>query len=425
MADRIITFQYAKDNYDAYKKQTIPASNECMTKADVNTYLNADMSMLSSYTNNQLVPRTKISPVSLLGIYGTDINDIVLHKSKLLICGAFNKVNNQTIHNLVRLNSDKSIDTSFAVNIDKVIGAAQVNFALVTSADKILLGLTDSSYNQNLIRLNADGTLDTLFNNGYKSPNNSSCYSAVIANDEIYTGYTLQTTGRADIDGWDWQPYTTNYNNIANKPITIRSVDTNAAGTILYVGGQTSNAPYNKSLIFVRITGDSSINGTLSPMPTIPTSLLNTNGHVWAILSTKNTTSYTNLLIGWSDSTGAYITVLTTNETTATGQKVQVSTNPNVRIGRIQKDNYYQNYYVATMYYYGSSNYGGEAIIHFSSNAESVSTSPTITALTKQNIIINGKKVGAIGVLTSDYVYGLISNAADSSVTDLLYFEPV
>ena len=60
MADRIITFQYARDNYDAYKKQTIPASNECMTKADVAAYLNADMSVLSSYTNNQLVPRVKV-----------------------------------------------------------------------------------------------------------------------------------------------------------------------------------------------------------------------------------------------------------------------------------------------------------------------------------------------------------------------------
>ena len=418
MADRIITFQYARDNYDAYKKQTIPASNECMTKADVAAYLNADMSVLSSYANNQLIPRTKISPVSLLDIYGTDINDIVLHQSKLLICGAFNKVNNQTIHNLVRLNSDKSIDTSFAVNIDKVIGAAQVNFALVTSTDKILLGLTDSSYNQNLIQLNADGTFNTLFAEGYISVANSSCYSAVIANNNIYTGYTLQ-----DLSGTRWQPYTTNYNNISIKPSIIRSVDTNAGGTILYVGGQTASTPYNKSLIFVRITGDSSINGTLATMPTIPTSLLNTNGHVWAVLSTKNTTSYTNLLIGWSDSTGAYITVLTTNETTSTGQKVQVSTNPDVRIGKIIKHPS-TNSYIATMYYYGSSNYGGEAIVHFSSNAESVSTSPTITALSKQNIIINGKNVGAIGIFVNGYDewYGLLSNAADSSTTNLLYF---
>ena len=418
MADRIITFQYSRDNYDAYKKQTIPASNECMTKADVNTYLNADMSVLSSYTNNQLVPRVKISPVSLLGIYGTDINDIVLHQSKLLIAGSFNKVNNQVINNLVRLNiSDRTIDTSFTVNVDKVIGAAQVNFALVTSTDKILLGLTDSSYNQNLICLNADGTFDTLFAKDYISEDNSSCYSAVIANNNIYTGYTLQ-----DLSGTRWQPYTTNYNNISIKPLIIRSVDTNAAGTILYVGGETAYHTYNTSLIFVRITDSSSTAGTLAIMPTIPTSLLNTNGHVWSVLSTKNTTSYTNLLIGWSDSTGAYLTVLTTNETTSTGQKIQVSTNPDVRIGKIKKHPS-QNSYIATMYYYSSSNYGGEAIVHFSSNAESVSTSPTITALSKQNIIINSKNVGAIGIFVDGYDewYGLLSNAADSSTTNLLY----
>lgn len=61
MADenRMITFQYARNNWDAYKKQTIPNILKCMTKNDINTYLNADMGVLSSYLNNQLVPRNK------------------------------------------------------------------------------------------------------------------------------------------------------------------------------------------------------------------------------------------------------------------------------------------------------------------------------------------------------------------------------
>ena len=63
MADKIITFQYAKDNYDAYKKQTIPASNECMTKAEVISYINVDESPLSPYTNNQLIRRDKVVPI--------------------------------------------------------------------------------------------------------------------------------------------------------------------------------------------------------------------------------------------------------------------------------------------------------------------------------------------------------------------------
>ena len=85
MADRIITFQYAKDNYDAYKKQTIPASNECMTKADVNTYLNADMSVLASYANNQLVPRTKISPILTGGFNGEVYSMILQSDGKIVV----------------------------------------------------------------------------------------------------------------------------------------------------------------------------------------------------------------------------------------------------------------------------------------------------------------------------------------------------
>lgn len=57
--DRMITFNYARTTWDAYKKQTIPTSNECMTKADIDAYLNADMTVLSSYANKQLIPRSK------------------------------------------------------------------------------------------------------------------------------------------------------------------------------------------------------------------------------------------------------------------------------------------------------------------------------------------------------------------------------
>ena len=50
----------------------------------------------------------------------------------------------------------------------------------------------------------------------------------------------------------------------------------------------------------------------------------------------------------------------------------------------------------------------------------------TITALSKQNINKNGKNVGAIGIFVNGYDewYGLLSNAGDSSVTDLLYMIP-
>ena len=115
MADRIITFQYARDNYDAYKKQTIPASNECMTKADVDAYLNADMSVLASYTNNQLVPITKISPV-LTGGFNNEVSGMVLQSdSKVVVVGYFSQFNSVTANAIIRLNSDGSRDTSFNI----------------------------------------------------------------------------------------------------------------------------------------------------------------------------------------------------------------------------------------------------------------------------------------------------------------------
>lgn len=60
MADQIITYEYAYNNFDAYKKKVIPNTKQCMTKAKVIEYINCDESLLNSYTNNRLVPRIKV-----------------------------------------------------------------------------------------------------------------------------------------------------------------------------------------------------------------------------------------------------------------------------------------------------------------------------------------------------------------------------
>ena len=170
MADRIITFQYAKDNYDAYKKQTIPASNECMTKADVNTYLNADMSILSSYTNNQLVPRTKISPLEqiLTGGFNNEVSGMVLQSDgKIVVIGYFSRFNTVTTNYIIRLNSDGSVDTSF--NIGSGFNDTPTKIAIQYD-NKVIITGSFTSYNgspiNRIIRLNSDGTRDTSFNPG-------------------------------------------------------------------------------------------------------------------------------------------------------------------------------------------------------------------------------------------------------------------
>lgn len=64
--NRMITFNYARTTWDQYKKQTIPTSQECMTKDDINTYLNADMGVLNAYATNQLIPRSKFVGANLI-----------------------------------------------------------------------------------------------------------------------------------------------------------------------------------------------------------------------------------------------------------------------------------------------------------------------------------------------------------------------
>lgn len=60
MADRIITYRYAKTNYDNFKKKQIPDTLQCMTKDKVIEYIHINETLLSSYTNNRLVPHVKV-----------------------------------------------------------------------------------------------------------------------------------------------------------------------------------------------------------------------------------------------------------------------------------------------------------------------------------------------------------------------------
>lgn len=62
--NRMITFSYAKNNYDTYKIQTIPDTLECMTKDEVKSYISVDQTLLNSLASNQLVRRDKVVGVS-------------------------------------------------------------------------------------------------------------------------------------------------------------------------------------------------------------------------------------------------------------------------------------------------------------------------------------------------------------------------
>ncbi|MFP9115114.1 hypothetical protein ACLI1A_14340 [Flavobacterium sp. RHBU_3] len=109
---------------------------------------------------------------------------LVCPDGKLIIYGYFEKYHDVDSHHIVRINGDKSIDTSFA------IGSALngwVSAAALQSDGKIVIAGGFTLYNDtpvgNVIRLNSDGSLDTSFTSGVL--NNSVYEIKVQADDKL------------------------------------------------------------------------------------------------------------------------------------------------------------------------------------------------------------------------------------------------
>jgi len=65
--NRPITFfdaQYMVDNEGFEALQTIPQTAKCMTRAEIEAHINADISNFSAYTSNRLVPYHLLTPMS-------------------------------------------------------------------------------------------------------------------------------------------------------------------------------------------------------------------------------------------------------------------------------------------------------------------------------------------------------------------------
>ena len=103
------------------------------------------------------------------GFTGGAISAIeVQSDGKILVGGTFNALGNTTRYNLVRLNADGTVDTSFYSNYDTSGGVnGAVRSIKVQSDGNILVGGDFNEFNgiqrNRLIRLNSDGTEDTTF----------------------------------------------------------------------------------------------------------------------------------------------------------------------------------------------------------------------------------------------------------------------
>jgi len=97
------------------------------------------------------------------------VNSIIpLSSGKILIGGLFTKYNGTAKTCIARLNSNGTLDNTFAVTLDPTTNI--INVIREQSDGKILIGGTFTVINgvnrKNIARLNSDGTLDTSFNPG-------------------------------------------------------------------------------------------------------------------------------------------------------------------------------------------------------------------------------------------------------------------
>ncbi|MDD3262373.1 MAG: delta-60 repeat domain-containing protein [Candidatus Absconditabacteria bacterium] len=91
---------------------------------------------------------------------------------KILVGGRFTSYNGQPANGLIRLNTNGSIDTSFDIGdgFDDGYGYAYIYTTRIQDDDKILVGGRFNNYNtyyvNNIVRLNYDGSIDTSFDIG-------------------------------------------------------------------------------------------------------------------------------------------------------------------------------------------------------------------------------------------------------------------
>lgn len=153
MADREVTFEFAKNNWYQFSKQPIPNSLECMTKADINAYLKADMDILSEYAENQLVPTAKFKPkVVFPNLYMVkDIIPTNSYTGNIYVGGWFNK----RLYELTYIGEQVITYDSNIINYVNSISAQG-------ASGKIIIG-TSGTGNNRVQRVNANGSLDETF----------------------------------------------------------------------------------------------------------------------------------------------------------------------------------------------------------------------------------------------------------------------
>ncbi len=241
------------------KLLTIVLSLVVLSSAYAQNQGNVDLSYYNSYS----------------GINGEVMKVVKQSDGKVLIGGDFTTVGISNYNNLVRLNTDGTIDNSFTIGtgFDGVVRAIAVQ-----NDGKIIVGGGFLNYNGNaatrIVRLNSNGTIDNTFTSG--TGFNNDVYDIAIQSDgkiipvgafTAYNGGWAQRLIRLNSDG--------SYDNTLNTlqftaNSTIHCVQIHPTGNIQFGGDFTSFSTINTPYYAVIIPSMGGVGGNVNNTMGIP-----------------------------------------------------------------------------------------------------------------------------------------------------------
>jgi uncharacterized delta-60 repeat protein len=197
---------------------------------------------------------------------------------KILCGGGFSDYNGTSANNIIRLNTDGSVDTSFVYGSG--FSGGSITMIKIQSDNKIVIGGSFTSYNgtsaNGIIRLNSNGSVDTswVYGSGF---NSSVLPIALSSSDNIYVGgvfSTFNTTTSANriigllpSTGFTTSTFINNYNNnIAYG--TLQIINPSQSASLSYsfslnLVGQVAQI-YINSVLVVNLATPSNVSGSVS-----------------------------------------------------------------------------------------------------------------------------------------------------------------
>ncbi len=216
--------------------------------------------------------RSNIARFTAAGVYDAVFNANLLNGSngaiqeiliqpdgKILVAGGYQTLGGIARPGIARLNTDGTVDTSFAPTLS--LYASIVDIDLASDGKLILAGSFNVSGRQNIVRLNSDGTLDTGFNCTLDYQGQAVAFQrdGKIVVGGFFTKVNGQNTGslvRINLDGSLDSSFSSN----SGFPSTVESIAIQSNGRILVGGGFNSYLGSSRALL--RLLPDGNLDST-------------------------------------------------------------------------------------------------------------------------------------------------------------------